>query len=75
MGWIFYHDRITFLRKDEILMSFNNSCNYKVLIVVGWVCQSKVPSSIIMNNVSVRHSQALCWFTHEAIKTVLGFMA
>jgi hypothetical protein len=45
-------------KKDEITMLFTNSCNYRVLIVVGWVCQSKVPSSIITNNVSVTHSQA-----------------
>jgi hypothetical protein len=32
---MFYHYRIAFLRKDEIMMSFINSCNYKVLIVVG----------------------------------------
>jgi hypothetical protein len=42
-------------------MSFINSCNYRVLIVVGWVCQSKVPSSIIMNSVSIGHSQADCY--------------
>jgi hypothetical protein len=34
MWWIFYHDRIAFLRKDKILMSFINSCNYRVLIDV-----------------------------------------
>jgi hypothetical protein len=47
-------------------MSFTNNCNYRVLIIVGWVCQSKVPSSIITNSVSVRHSQAQCWFTHQS---------
>jgi hypothetical protein len=57
MWQVFCHDRIAFLRKDEILMSFTNSYNYKVLIVVGWVCQCKVPSSIIMNSVIVEHSQ------------------
>jgi hypothetical protein len=52
MWWMFCHDRITFLRKDEILAPFTNSCNYRVLIVVGWAWQSKVPSSIITNSVS-----------------------
>jgi hypothetical protein len=28
------HDRIAFLRKDEILIPFTNSCNYRVLIIV-----------------------------------------
>jgi hypothetical protein len=56
MWWIFCHDRIAFLRKDEFLMPFTNRCNYRVLIVVWWVFQSKVPTSIIMNSVSVRHS-------------------
>jgi hypothetical protein len=27
-------------------MLLTNSCNYRVLIIVGWVCQRKVPSSI-----------------------------
>jgi hypothetical protein len=43
--------------KDEIMMSFTNSCKYRVLIIVGWVCQRKVLSSIIMNSVSVGHSE------------------
>jgi hypothetical protein len=32
-------------------MSFTNSCNYIVLIVMGWICQSKILSSIITNSV------------------------
>jgi hypothetical protein len=56
--WMFCHDRIPFLRIDEIMMPFTNSCNYRVLIVVWWAYQSEVPSSIIMNSVSVGHSQA-----------------
>jgi hypothetical protein len=56
--WMFCHDRIAFLRKDEIFKLFTNSCSYRVLIVVGWVCQNKVPSSIITNGVNVGHSQA-----------------
>jgi hypothetical protein len=45
-----------FLRKDEIMISFTNDCNYRVLIVMGRVYQIKIPSSIIMNSVSVEHS-------------------
>jgi hypothetical protein len=56
--WMFYHDRIAFLEKDEIKMTFTNSYNHRVLIVVGWICQSEVPSYIITNGVSVGHSQA-----------------
>jgi hypothetical protein len=40
MWWMFCHERIVFLKKDEILMSFTNSCNYIVLIIMGWVYQS-----------------------------------
>jgi hypothetical protein len=72
MWWMFCHDRIAFLRKDEILISFTNSCNYRVLIVVEWVCQSKVPSSIIINSVSVKYSQAWYWFTHQSYQN--GFV-
>jgi hypothetical protein len=50
MWWMFCHYKIAFLRKDEILMPFINSCNYRILIIVGWVCQRKVPSSIITNS-------------------------
>jgi hypothetical protein len=57
---MFYHDRIVFLKKDEIIIPFINSYNYRILIVMMWVCQSKVPSSIITNCVSVGHSQASC---------------
>jgi hypothetical protein len=53
-------------------MSFTISCNYRVLIVVRWVCQSKVPSSIIMNSVSVGYSQAKCSFTHQIYQNDLG---
>jgi hypothetical protein len=34
MWWMFCHDRIAFLKKDEILMPITNSCNYRVLIIV-----------------------------------------
>jgi hypothetical protein len=53
-------------------MSFTNSYNYTVLIIVGWVCQSKVPSSIIMNSVSMKHSQAYYWFTHQSCQNGFG---
>jgi hypothetical protein len=56
MWWIFCHDRIAFLKKVEFFMSFTNRCNYRVLIDVWWVFQSKVPTSIIMNSVRVGHS-------------------
>jgi hypothetical protein len=68
MWWMFCHDRIAILKKDEIKMTFTNSCNHRILIVVEWVCQSKVPSSIIMNGVSVGHLQAQYWFTHQSIE-------
>jgi hypothetical protein len=42
MWWMFFHGTKAFLRKDKILMPFTNSYNYRVLIVVGWVYQSKV---------------------------------
>jgi hypothetical protein len=54
------------------MMPFTNTCNYRVLIVVGWVCQSKVPSSIIMNSVSVGYSQAYYWFTHQSYQNGFG---
>jgi hypothetical protein len=47
------------------MMSFTNSYNYRILIILGWVCQSKVPSSITRDSVSVGHSQAQYWFTHQ----------
>jgi hypothetical protein len=53
-------------------MSFTKCCNYRVLIVVGWVCQSKVPLSIITNSVSVEHSQAYYWFTHQIYQNSFG---
>jgi hypothetical protein len=43
-----------------------------VLIIVGKVCQSKVPSSIITNGVSVGHSQAQYWFTHQSYQNGFG---
>jgi hypothetical protein len=39
---------------------------------MGWVCQSKVPSSIITNSVSVEHSQAYYWFTHQSYQKGFG---
>jgi hypothetical protein len=70
---MFCHNRIAFLRKDEILMPFINSYNYRVLIVVGWVCQSKVSSSIITNSVLDIHKHSIGLLI-KAIKTVLGFL-
>jgi hypothetical protein len=56
------------------MMSFNNNCNYGVLIVMGWVCQIKVPSSIITNSVRVRNSHSICLLI-KAIKMVLSLLA
>jgi hypothetical protein len=68
------HDGIEFLRKDEIKMPFINSCNYRVLIVVGWVCQSKVPSSFVTNGVSADTHKHSIGLLIKVIKTVLGFL-
>jgi hypothetical protein len=54
------------------MMPFTNICNYRVLIVAGLVCQSKVPSSIITNSVSVGHSKVWCWFTHQSYQNDFG---
>jgi hypothetical protein len=41
------HDRIVFLTKDKILISFTSSCNYRVLIVVGGFDKANYPHLLL----------------------------